>query len=339
MQVHLHKYGLYLHVKDQMYEIRWREGKAVKKEPLAAHKVKSIWIGEGVALSFEAVRLSMKHNVDLVFLENNGNPVGRVWHSKLGSTTLIRKRQLEASLDERALHYTKNWLGRKLQNQLDAIQDLRKHRKQHHTYLDEKIAQIARLQESLAAAQATHVSDIADSIRGWEGTAGRLYFGTLSHVLPKLYQFAGRSFRPAADPFNAFLNYAYGVLYSRVERALMLAGLDPYLGFLHRDSYNHKSMVFDFIEPYRAFADKVVFSLFSAKKVNKSHTNEITNGLTLNKEGKVLLIEALNDYLEEDKIRYKGRNQTRATVIQFDAHQFANALIGKESDFQVKVFE
>ena len=131
MQVHLHRYGLYLHVKDQMFEIRWREEQQVKKEPLAAHKVKSIWIGEGVALSFEAVRLSMKHNVDLIFLENNGNPVGRVWHSKLGSTTLIRKRQLEASLDERALHYTKNWLGRKLQNHLVFIQDLRKHRPKH----------------------------------------------------------------------------------------------------------------------------------------------------------------------------------------------------------------
>ena len=90
-------------------------------------------------------------------------------------------------------------------------------------------------------------------------------------------------------------------------------------------------MVFDFIEPYRGYCDKVVFGLFAAKKVNKAHTNEITNGCRLNKEGKVLLIEALNNYLEEDKIRYKGRNQTRATIIQFEAHQLANQLIDKES--------
>ena len=121
----------------------------------------------------------------------------------------------------------------------------------------------------------------------------------------------------------------YGVLYSRVEKSLILAGVDPYVGFLHRDDYNYKSMVYDFIEPYRAYADKVVFSLFSAKKVNKGQVDTITNGYRLNKEGKVLLMEAFNKYLEEDRIRYKGKNQTRATVIQFDAHQFANELIQK----------
>jgi CRISPR-associated protein Cas1 len=91
-------------------------------------------------------------------------------------------------------------------------------------------------------------------------------------------------------------------------------------------------MVYDFIEPYRGYADKVVFSLLAAKKVNQSHTRPITNGVTLTKEGKVLLIEQLNRYLEEDKIRYKGRNQTRANAVQYDAHHFANELIGKSQD-------
>jgi CRISP-associated protein Cas1 len=148
-------------------------------------------------------------------------------------------------------------------------------------------------------------------------------------VLPQQYQFGGRSFRPAKDAFNAFLNYAYGVLYSRVEKALMLAGIDPYVGFLHRDDYNYKSMVYDFIEPYRGYADKAVFTLFSAKKVRQDHTDEITNGVSMNKEGKALLMEHFNSYLEEEKVRYKGRQQSRAATIQFDAHQLANEFIGK----------
>jgi CRISPR-associated endonuclease Cas1 len=72
--------------------------------------------------------------------------------------------------------------------------------------------------------------------------------------------FKGRSSRPAEDPFNAFLNYAYGVLYSRVEKALIIAGVDPFVGFMHRDDYNMKSMVFDFIEPYRIYAEETVFN-------------------------------------------------------------------------------
>jgi CRISPR-associated protein Cas1 len=176
------------------------------------------------------------------------------------------------------------------------------------------------------------VSEIAETLRGLEGTAGRIYFETLSRLLAKEYQFSGRSSRPAQDAFNAFLNYAYGMLYSKVERALIIAGLDPYLGFLHRDDYNQLSFVFDFIEPYRIYADTVVFRLFSAKKVNQSHTDQITNGFSLNQAGKELLVVAFNKYLEEDTIRYRGRNQTRSNGLQMDAHTFANSLIAPKEE-------
>jgi CRISPR-associated protein Cas1 len=90
-------------------------------------------------------------------------------------------------------------------------------------------------------------------------------------------------------------------------------------------------MVFDFIEPYRIFVETTVFRLFSAKKVNKAHTDEITHGITLNKEGKELLITALNGYMESETIRYKGRNQTRVNAMQQEAHSFANGLIGNKT--------
>ena len=329
MQLHLNTYGVYLHIKDKMFEVQVKLDGEVQRTQVAAHKVKSIWLSVGTALSSDAVKLAVRNNIDIVFLENNGTPIGRVWHTKLGSTTLIRKRQLEASLGDGALHFTQQWVGAKMDNQMEFLVGLRKHRPQHHSYLDPQLESMAALRLKVGSVSAKHLDDVAESIRGWEGTCGRLYFETLSFVLPQQYQFGGRSFRPAKNAFNAFLNYAYGVLYSRVEKALILAGIDPYVGFLHRDDYNYKSMVYDFIEPYRGYADKVVFSLFSAKKVRQDHTNAIANGVSLNKEGKVLLMEHYNHYLEGEKVRYKGRQQTRAATIQFDAHRFANELIGK----------
>jgi CRISP-associated protein Cas1 len=341
MQLYINTYGAYLHIKDEMFEIRikQKDGSVQKFPPIAASKVKTIVFTNSAALSTEAIALAIKNNIDIIFAEPSGQPLGRVWHCKLGSTTKIRKRQLEASLGELGVKYIKQWLISKLENQLEFIKDLKKHRVQLQDYLDEKIQRIAALLVSIQSLEAQQVSEIADTLRGLEGTAGRLYFETLSYVLPKEYQFNGRSSRPAQDAFNAFLNYAYGILYGKVEKSLIIAGLDPYLGFLHRDDYNQLSLVYDFIEPYRVYADTVVFRLFSAKKVNQSHTDKITKGFSLNKEGKVLLVEAFNRCLDEDTIRYRGRNQTRSNGMQSDAHALANELIGKTGEVQTDKLE
>ena len=344
MQLHITTYGTYLHVKDAMFDIRRRgdDGKVTSVAKYSADKVTHILLATGTSLSTNAVKLAMRHNVDLVFIEQQGDPIGRVWHAKLGSTTKIRKRQLEASLGLEGLRWTRAWLLTKLDNQTSFVRNLKKHRAQHSDFLDDKLTRLEALALSVSTLAApeyrttgdrvTCVADVADSLRGLEGTAGRLYFETMSYVLPADYQFSGRSSRPAQDAFNAFLNYAYGMLYGKVEKTLMVAGLDPYLGFLHRDDYNQLSMVYDFIEPYRGWADEVVFRLFSAKKVNKAHVGEVSgskNGYSLNADGKALLVNAFNEFLDNDPVRYRGRNLVRSHCMQYDAHQFANELIGK----------
>jgi CRISP-associated protein Cas1 len=333
MQLFINTYGTYVHVKDEMFEVRV----PVEKEPgnynrhhFAAKKVSSILMPKSAALSTDAIILALKYNVDIVFVDFDGQPLGRVWHSKLGSTTRIRKMQLHASLNSTGLKWVKDWLVTKMQNQADFIRELKKHRSAMNEYLDDKIKRIEALIVSLSLLDEENTAAVADTIRGLEGTSGRLYFETISHVLPEIYRFDGRSSRPAKDAYNAFLNYAYGMLYGKIEKTLIIAGIDPYLGFLHRDDYNQLSMVYDFIEPYRIFSDTVVFRLFTARRVRNTHTDAITNGFTLNKEGKELLVYHINKYFDVDTIRYKGRNQTRSNAIQMDAHAFANNLISKE---------
>jgi len=333
MQLFIDTYGTYVHVKDEMFEIRIpdKENKnEYNKHHFAAKKVTSILMPKSAALSTDAIILALKFNVDIVFVDFDGHPIGRVWHSKLGSTTRIRKSQLIASMNQQGVKWVKKWIGDKMLNQIEFVKDLKKHRPQLTDFLDDKIRKMENLHISLSLLEADKVSAIAETVRGLEGTAGRLYFETVSHVLPNDHKFAGRSSRPAKDPFNAFLNYGYGMLYGKIEKSMIIAGIDPYLGFLHRDDYNQLSMVYDFIEPYRIFVDKVVFRLFTGKKVNKSHTDSITNGCTLNKEGKELLVNAWNGFMDIDTIRYRGRNQTRMNAIQMDAHTFANELIEKD---------
>lgn len=332
IQLFITTYGTYLHVKDALFEVRTtaKSGK-YQKQHFAASKVRSIVFTVAGALSTEAVTLALEHHIDIVFSKQDGHPRGRVWHSRPGSTTRIRKQQLRASITDQGLELAASWIIRKLDQQQTMLQLLGKHRKTQQALIQEAREKIQRLSDSIAAtAKDATITDRPASIRGLEGTAGRHYFQTISQLLPPKYRFAGRSMRPAKDPFNAMLNYAYGILYGRVEKALLLAGLDPFTGFFHRDDYNLTSMVFDFIEPYRIHADYTAFRLFSGKKVNQDCFRSLQGGVQLDKAGKQLLIEAFTDYLDVKKVRHRGRNLTRGHVLQLEAHRLANLLLAQD---------
>jgi len=327
-------YGAFLHVKDNMFEVRLKKGEETIKRKIAPAKIKSILLSKGISLSTDAVNLALTYNIDILFLEFDGMPYGRVWYSKLGSTTKIRKQQLIASITEEGLNFTKEWISRKLTNQVEFLKKLKKHRSEKAVMFVNVINKIETRINAIKELTGKQTEDVAESIRGYEGAAGREYFGLLGKILPEEYKFETRSYRPARDQFNAFLNYAYGVLYSHIEKSLIIAGIDPFVGFLHRDDYNQKSMVFDFIEPYRIYAEEVVFKLFSAKKVNKKHIDEITGGVSLNKEGKMLLMESLNKFMQDEKILYKNKKQARQNIIRLQAHAFAARLLKTKFNIQ-----
>jgi len=144
--------------------------------------------------------------------------------------------------------------------------------------------------------------------------------------MPEKYRFAGRSRNPAKDEFNALLNYGYGVLYSMVEKGCIIAGLDPYVGFLHTDSYNKMSLVFDIIEMFRIYVDETVVYLFSRRMIKDEFFEPLEQGMGLSKDGKAALIEALNKNFEET-ILYRGRNIKTRNTIQMECHRIANSLI------------
>ena len=90
-------------------------------------------------------------------------------------------------------------------------------------------------------------------VRDAEARAARVYWQAVARLLPPEYGFAGRD-HASPDPFNLALNYGYGILYARCERALVLAGLDPYGGFMHAPKSGKTTLVFDFIEQFRPVA-------------------------------------------------------------------------------------
>lgn len=321
MQLILNTYGAYLHVKGDIFEIKSNG----KKNHISPKKVRSILITTGASLSSDAVKLAVENNIDILFLEKSGKPFGRVWHDKLGSTARIRHRQLKLADSEKGLKIGKQFIQQKFENQIRFLKELRERRTRYSADITQATYRIKKSLDDLKNVSGKP-EDVSGTIMGIEGSTGRVYWSILSQLLPERFRFNGRSRNPAKDEFNCLLNYAYGVLYGEVERACVLAGIDPYVGFIHTDSYAKTSMVFDVIEGYRIFAEETVINLFSRKKVKQSLFDKYKDGITLNKEGKVILMTDYNEFLD-GKILYKGRKIKRRNTIQFDLHALANSWI------------
>ncbi len=337
MQLVINSYGAYLRKNGNCFLVK-REDRSFE---VAVGKVNSILITTAAYITTDAIKLAVDNNIDIVFLDSHGDPYGRVWHPKLGSTTLIRRRQLEVYDTLDGLNLAKEWGLKKLENQIDLLGRMRKTREEKRDLLDGYILEIENSRDQMKRLRGTIESRRQDML-GLEGKAARAYFEAISSIMPERYRFAGRSRNPAKDEFNALLNYGYGVLYSLVEKGCIIAGLDPYLGFLHSDSYNKKSLVFDIIEMFRIYVDETVVFLFSRRMVKDEFFEPLEQGIGLSKDGKAALIESLNKAIEET-VLYRGRNVKRRNTIQMECHRIANGLIrpGQEipEDFDLDILE
>ncbi|KPA15368.1 CRISPR-associated protein Cas1, partial [Candidatus Magnetomorum sp. HK-1] len=263
MQLVINTRGSYIRKRGECFEIKVED----KKQEISARKVQSILITTAVLISTDAILLAHENNIDIIFLDTFGEPYSRVWHSRFGSTAYMRRMQLEYSSNEKGLILAKEWICQKIDNQIDLLKRLKKTREIKKETIESYIQKIYECKDKIESIDCKNIEPVRNNIFASEAQAGKQYFSALNFIIPDQYKFSGRSRRPAKDPFNALLNYGYGILYSRMERACILSGLDPFIGFLHTDNYGKKSFVFDIIEIFRIYVDEIVLKLFSKRMV------------------------------------------------------------------------
>jgi CRISP-associated protein Cas1 len=121
-----------------------------------------------------------------------------------------------------------------------------------------------------------------DSIRGVEGDSASCYFSVLNHLIVSQQQefvFRLRSRRPPLDAVNAMLSFLYSMLAHDLRAACETVGLDPQVGFLHRDRPGRASLALDLMEELRPFlVDRLVLSLINRRQVSGSGFKSAENG-------------------------------------------------------------
>ena len=289
--------------------------------------------GRGVSLSADAVRACCTEGIPIYFLDARGRPYAALYAAGLTGTVLTRREQLLAYADRRGLELAVAFARGKITNQAGFLRYVAKYRQETDPELYQELrwsaGEVRDHLEELRHLKGGVVDEVRGEILSIEGRAARRYWDALKRVTPERYGWPGRRGRGARDSINAALNYGYGILYGQIERALVLAGLDPYGGFIHADRPGKPSLVFDLIEEFR----QVV--------VDRTVVGMANKGAKLELDGKGLLVEKSRRAIAEKVLarleaaeRYERKRQSLRVIIQSQARHIATFVRGDRAVYE-----
>lgn len=254
---------------------------------LPAHMLESLVCFGRVLVSPPLLGYCAEQGICVSYLSPNGKFLARV-EGPVSGNVLLRREQYRRSDDgSRCAAIVRNLLVGKVHNQRAVVS--RGLRDYGDDLPPEARAELSHTDKRLKRISARLLIDApVDVLRGLEGEAAQAYFGVLDHLIrvpDAAMRFGGRSRRPPTDAANALLSFLYTLLTHDCRSALETVGLDPAVGFLHRDRPGRPSLALDLVEEFRpVFADRLVLSLINRKQVSARDFTRMDNGAVLLKE-------------------------------------------------------
>ncbi len=234
-----------------------------------------------ISLSPFLMGFCAENDVTVSFLTENGRFLAKVQGPVSGNVLLRREQYRRADDQAAASSIAKAVLTGKLANCRTVLQRaLRDHPETASTgalqYALKHIGlNIERLQSDISL----------DVLRGIEGESAHCYFNVFDHLITSQknhFIFHERNRRPPLDRVNCLLSFLYTLVLHDVRSALESTGLDPAVGFLHRDRPGRPGLALDMMEEFRPFlADRLVLSLINMNQVRGKGFKTMESGAVM----------------------------------------------------------
>lgn len=295
---------------------------------LPLHLLEGIVCFGRVSASPQLMAACSERGVAISFLSENGRFLARVVGPVSGNVLLRREQYRRADVPEYSAFVAQAMVTAKVANCRTVLQRaLRDHGGGAGdgpvaAAIGELARVLERLQEPL---------DL-DTVRGTEGDAARTYFGVFDHLVvaqKDCFFFRERSRRPPLDNVNALLSFVYTLLTHDARSALEAVGLDPQVGFLHRDRPGRPSLALDLIEEFRPFlADRLVLSLINRRQVQAhGFVRSETGGVTMDDDTRKAVLVAYQERKSEElKHPFLGEDTTVGMLVHLQALMLARLL-------------
>lgn len=258
----------------------------VEKARVPLHMLASVVAFGPISVSPGLIGACASGGITIALLDRRGRFEARI-EGPVGGNVLLRRQQYRVSDTPETI--IRSLLAGKIANQRTVLQRALRDRAAGAPDGPRRAieATVDRLGQILR--RVTLGSDDAETLRGCEGEAAHHYFSVFDHLIltsDPAMRFTGRSRRPPLDCVNALLSFLYVLLTHECRSACEAVGLDPAVGFLHRDRPGRPSLALDLMEELRpVFADRLALALINRKQV-QANDFETRDG------GAVLLTEA-----------------------------------------------
>lgn len=322
-----------LYVTEQGAKLSIRSGRLVVEKAevvltdLPLEHVRQIVLIGHIHLTTRTVHHCLTNGVDVCYCTQDGRYRGRLmpegsWHVTLRQAQYGRSADLSFALQQ-----AKAFVQAKLSNGLVLLKRFPPLRAENELDME----RLNALRRQVQAAETI------ETLRGYEGAAADLYFRLFACRLPDGWTFPGRRKHPAPDPVNAMLSLTYTMVYHLVVSALHIAGLDPYLGCLHRPHHGHAALASDLMEEFRpVLTDNIVLSMIRHREVQPSEfTMHPGGGCRISQEKLKRLLARFDARLDEETSRTPDQQQhTYRRLIINQAYQFARVVQGKQERYE-----
>lgn len=305
--IHISREGLFLGISKNKFVIK-EFGKV--QSSFAIDKVNRIIIeGKGLILSTDIIKKAVENSITIDFIDRNAISYASLITHKSTVTQNITKQAkvLETPLQ---LYLATQFIKGKSKNQINYLKYLDK----YHKILDDKIVNMENILEKKIP-KALNISELM----GYEGSISALYWDSLRLVIE--VPFEKRVTFGAKDIVNSSLNYAYAILYGRIQHYLVHAGLSLNISFLHSIDGNKPTLTFDMIEEFRTFiVDRTIFSM-----LNKNEPIKLDNDGLLTKSSRQLISKNIKEKLGSYTM-WKKESIKIENIIQAQCYKLAQSI-------------
>lgn len=278
------------------------EGTERARVPL--HMLASVALFGAIFISPALMAACAAAGITIVLLDRNGRFQARVEGAVTGNV-LLRRAQYRAS--DRPEEIVRSIVIGKVANQRSVL--MRSLRDYGPDYSDEAHNAISFVADRLARIlrRIELSDDTLDRLRGSEGEAANLYFSVFDHLIRSPdaeMRWKGRSRRPPLDPVNALLSFLYTLLTHDCRSACESVGLDPAVGFLHRDRPGRPSLALDLMEEMRPIlADRLALSLINRRQLrSKDFETRDGGAVMMSDEARKIVLTAWQERKKDERV-------------------------------------